>query len=727
MPARKRNPSKIPVSPAWVRRETERRLSRRSGGQSGGADQRGTDHSSPISLPSLSQPSSLQTSPAPALQSQEFGRIGDFIYSNEGTPIGSEISLVSDGSSVKTSVIIENPFSIFSPRPARVFDQTQSAPSSPRRSALSSHLPRADTDPCVGPSTAPGQRSPFLGVPHIQSLSWDNLSLPGVNPGHKIPIVSTPDSPLTPCTAVPVTESFVFPPPLLSIYSPHRRVDSDEHLDTEVEVEEQDLELTMAEAVREAMRKEDFALRRLSKQIRLGIKELPATGLRARGPGGVLEELESIKRDRLTFIQLVEEYEENYHQAAAEVIPVFGDVTHNVQFWNEEGEKLVEEVSTHRTSILNELQLMKQDETQAVTVVEEAEKREKRKKEIEKAKRLGYETDGLQGRVSLLLPTITDWSSASRQELMEAFRKLRDIAAEHDKMRDSFNDCEEAAAGKTEEEMLPVNMTNLRRNVQRTTKDFNKFFKEVTEEERKRGLRADSAGFRANVPFPHFKGQKGEDFYIFKTQLNDAMDRNNVANPDKYDRLRSCLSGDALRHVPVTVDKNFQQAMKDLQEIFGNPMNVMRARLAELTLQSCPVQKNDGKNRYKEIVEYCLTLEARIKALIKLAEDHGDWGRLRNEIYSESTLSSIMKMFSFEVQLNLREKVDSQLSGEEAMRTLLGLIEGYRRKSSLMIDAETQRVSFTNYGTSAYQGGRSRSLIYHANCVICKFLQNSRR
>ena len=94
MPARKKNPSKIPVSPAWVRRETERRLSRRSGGQSGGADQRGTDHSSPISLPSLSQPSSLQTSPAPALQSQEFGRIGDFIYSNEGTPIGSEISLL---------------------------------------------------------------------------------------------------------------------------------------------------------------------------------------------------------------------------------------------------------------------------------------------------------------------------------------------------------------------------------------------------------------------------------------------------------------------------------------------------------------------------------------------------------------------------------------------------------------------------------------------------------
>ena len=157
MTKRKKTPSKIPVSGAWVRKEHERRLSRRSGGQSGGADQRGTDHSSPISLPSLSQPSSLQTAPAPP--SQEFGRIGDFTYSNEGTPIGSEISLVSDGSSVTTPVITENPFSIFSPRPAREFDKTQSAPSSPGRSALSPRLLRADTDPCVGSSPAPVQRS----------------------------------------------------------------------------------------------------------------------------------------------------------------------------------------------------------------------------------------------------------------------------------------------------------------------------------------------------------------------------------------------------------------------------------------------------------------------------------------------------------------------------------------------------------------------------------------
>ena len=466
MTKRKKTPSKIPVSGAWVRKEHERRLSRRSGGQSGGADQRGTDHSSPISLPSLSQPSSLQTAPAPP--SQEFGRIGDFTYSNEGTPIGSEISLVSDGSSVTTPVITENPFSIFSPRPAREFDKTQSAPSSPGRSALSPRLLRADTDPCVGSSPAPVQRSPFLGVPQVQSLSWDHLSLPGVNSVHKIPIISTPDSPLTPCTAVPVAETnFVFPSPLLSFYSPHRRVESNDHLDLDgEEAGEETVESNMAEAVKEAMRKEDFALRRLSKQIRLGIRELPAIDLRDRGPGGVLEELESIKRDRVTFIELVEDYEENYHQVEVDVIPVIGDVTHDVQFWTEEGEKLVDEVGTHRKNILNELQLMKKEESQAVSVAEDAEKRDKRKKEIEKAKRLGYETDGLQRRVSLLLPTITDWSAASRQELLEAFKRLRDVTAEHDKMRDSFNDCEEVAVGKTEEEMAPVNMTILRRNIQ---------------------------------------------------------------------------------------------------------------------------------------------------------------------------------------------------------------------------------------------------------------------
>ena len=48
MTKRKKTPSKIPVSKAWVRKENERRLSRRSGGQSGGADRGGTDHSSPV-------------------------------------------------------------------------------------------------------------------------------------------------------------------------------------------------------------------------------------------------------------------------------------------------------------------------------------------------------------------------------------------------------------------------------------------------------------------------------------------------------------------------------------------------------------------------------------------------------------------------------------------------------------------------------------------------------
>merc|ERR1711902_221244 len=73
----------------------------------------------------------------------------------------------------------------------------------------------------------------------------------------------------------------------------------------------------------------------------------------------------------------------------------------------------------------------------------------------------------------------------------------------------------------------------------------------------------------------------------------------------------------------------------------------------------------------------------------------------------------------------MREKVDSQLSGEDALKTVLGLIEAYRRKSSLMIDAETQRSEkpSANYGNSTHQGGRSRSLIHHANCVVCKFLE----
>merc|ERR1711978_496998 len=123
-----------------------------------------------------------------------------------------------------------------------------------------------------------------------------------------------------------------------------------------------------------------------------------------------------------------------------------------------------------------------------------------------------------------------------------------------------------------------------------------------TAENDKRELRAGTDGYRNNVPLPSFRGIQGEDWYTFQRELEDAMERNNVAGPDKYDVLRSCLGGDAARYIPVSVEKDYASAIKTLKGIYGKTVTVMKARLDDLKkLGTCPEEfsPTTGKNNYQ--------------------------------------------------------------------------------------------------------------------------------
>ena len=181
------SPSKLPV-PIW-RRKPGQRLSRKAVEQSGSVDQGGTDHSAQISLPSSPLPSSNLTSPS--VQSPQFGRLDT---SDDNNPTPSE-------DTVRVQVIRENPWLIFSPRPQRL-DKSQSAPSSPSRAVLASDLltARAATAPSSPVALVRGESIP---------LQWDSSELfetpPSTSnhpspeePVQKIPVVSTPESALTP-------------------------------------------------------------------------------------------------------------------------------------------------------------------------------------------------------------------------------------------------------------------------------------------------------------------------------------------------------------------------------------------------------------------------------------------------------------------------------------------------------------------------------------------------
>ena len=104
---------------------------------------------------------------------------------------------------------------------------------------------------------------------------------------------------------------------------------------------------------------------------------------------------------------------------------------------------------------------------------------------IEKAKRLCHETNN---SINSLwsLTNKTDWSASSPTIELERWmlnsterlKKLRDAKSVLKKMEVSFDNCEEAAAGKTIKEMKPVNMVILQRNFQKTSGAFHELFED---------------------------------------------------------------------------------------------------------------------------------------------------------------------------------------------------------------------------------------------------------
>ena len=126
------SPSRLPT-PVWRRKEGKR-LRRRSEGEQPDIDQSGTDHSPPISLPSLSQSSPQQVSPA--LQSPQFGRLD--------------------------TADCSDPWSVFSPRPQGA-DKVQSAPSSPSGAVPS---PLVRTVSVSSTPTPSGLQSELVGIPY---------------------------------------------------------------------------------------------------------------------------------------------------------------------------------------------------------------------------------------------------------------------------------------------------------------------------------------------------------------------------------------------------------------------------------------------------------------------------------------------------------------------------------------------------------------------------------
>ena len=716
----KKSPSKLPV-PTWGRKGGSKRLIRGSVEQQpGSVDQRGTDHSPPISLPSLPQPSPQLTSPA--VQSPQFGRLSTADFAQQA----SLNSLVSEGETERVPVIRENPWSIFSPRP-QGFDKVQSAPSSPSRAAPAP-LTRAGSAPSVSEFPAKSD-----------SLIWDSSELYTTPPSisspvsperavQKIPIISTASSSLTPTPAFlqqSEEDIFVFPPPIISFLSPRRTVDESQLEESEDERDK------MAEQKAQEMKEANTQLKYLETLILRDIADLTVEELDERGSEGVKEELDDIKVNQNKFQWQVAQYALKFEGVPIGAVPTIRDtlVPQDIPFWENKLETTNKSVKVHRRNILKKLKEMEDGEKAKSEAADLKEKKLKQSKDAQHAKMKALEADQIYSRIQNLFPVVTDWAKASRQQVLEGYKIIPKINAEYDKMLAAYQTAENVGYNLT----IPgVHMDILRDHVNNLRIKLKDFTTQVTAENDRRELRAGTDGYKNNVPLPRFRGSQGEDWFTFESDLKDAMERNNVAGPDKFDQLRACLGGEAARYVPVSVEKDFKAAMETLKGIYGKTVTVMKARLEEIKkLGVCPDEFSfSGKNNFQAVVTFCLKMENLLKTIIKLAKDHPE---LAGDIHSKLLQESIINQLQSEQAKKIKKTIKN-LDGEAALMRIQNFIQEYREESQEMTEHPSPKTRVRSPPRSPKQTSNlsqrfkrnHSSREFHGNCKICLKLEKRR-
>ena len=80
------------------------------------------------------------------------------------------------------------------------------------------------------------------------------------------------------------------------------------------------------------------------------------------------------------------------------------------------------------------------------------------------------------------------------------------------------------------------------------------------------------------VKLPIFSGKESDDYEKFKSDLLKGLAQNRVTQADKLAKLRECLCGEAKRLVPHSISSNFDDAMKVLDQAYGDPFRLFRYR-----------------------------------------------------------------------------------------------------------------------------------------------------
>ena len=214
---------------------------------------------------------------------------------------------------------------------------------------------------------------------------------------------------------------------------------------------------------------------------------------------------------------------------------------------------------------------------------------------------------------------VEDWSAATDLVVERAMKENENLKKEYDRINAVKREVTELMAEFDLDEIrdgLSIQECDLK--LDEVEKEVEATVKAVEEQNDTRELYSLDDVKVDKVKLPTFSGKESEDYEKFKSDLLKGFAQNRVTQADKLGKLRECLYGEAKKLVPHSISSNVDDALKVLDQAYGDPIRLFTYRQDYFFKLGKQPKKTD-KGGYKAQVEWFRDVEVVMESLLALA------------------------------------------------------------------------------------------------------------
>ena len=299
----------------------------------------------------------------------------------------------------------------------------------------------------------------------------------------------------------------------------------------------------------------------------------------------------------------------------------------------------------------------------------------------------------------------TDWKNASDITVKRAIRNIKDWKKEMNRIMEKKREfLIVVEKNKFTEEEDGVSTVKVKGDVEDLKADMDAAVLSIENEDNIRALYTlDITPITDPVKLPKFSGKEGEDYQLFKEEIQRGFVQNRTPKADQLLKLRECLSGAALTLVPKSTVTTIDEAWAVLKKSYGDAYRVIKYRKEELMkVGKMPKINEKMKGGYNQQIAWFLKIESLITGILDLGKNHPEYGEAA---FSLEFICDIIMMFPQRVTQKL-----SQCSGQKEVRlkNILSKIEAMREEAQnlqLIMDVSSSRSATGGGGSNGSGAG----------------------